>query len=322
MAAVVFQNQHDSERNFPIADAEKTAEYLSFFTYAFVKKPGQHLLELGKTGTGKTNFLYWLIDIFRSEAPEEAIVWFDIGKAQYNPYTGESGNEILTLLYYFGAARIISLTGCQVVVENGRGMDYDIEYVYVDRVGDLWKYCKPDKINIVSIEPFLNNDVVHAQLMSEMFDSLVYRANRGWIHRPMAIFYDEIHNVWPSSGHGIYDSRKASAIQRRSNNQAKKAIQKLRSTGIRIIGSTHQWTQLYKSVRLSFEWIVPRRGTLFSGDVPDLARYNPLWRKMPTWAAYIVIPEGTYLGPFRCLYYQIPNFLGNIKYDGIYHQEV
>lgn len=320
METTVFQNTDDICGKYPIADEKTTEEYINALIFNFVKKPGQHLLELGRTGTGKTNFLYWLIDMFREYAPREAIVWFDIGKAQYNEKTGESGNEILTLLYYFGAARIISLDGCTVEIDSRR--DFDIEYIQVSNVREIWRHCKPDKINIVCLEPFLNNDVIHAKLMSEIIDSLVWLANRGWIHRPLAVFYDELHNVWPSSGHGIYDNRKAAGIQRRSNNQAKKAIQKLRSTGIRIVGSTHQWTQVYKSVRLSFEWLVPRRGTIFSNDVSDLAKYNPRWKRMPTWAAYIVIPEGVHLGPFRCLYYKIPDHLGSVKYNGIFQMQI
>lgn len=314
MEKVIFQDIDSIESN--IDDSEDAEKIIKFFISHFVKRPGQHLLELGSTGTGKTNFLYWLIDMFREYAPREAIVWFDIGKAQYNPYTGESGNEILTLLYYFGAARIITMTGCDVKINSE--MEYDIEFIHVDRPEMIWKHCKPDRLNIVSFDPFIQSDVIHASVLAKVFDQLLWLANRGWLWRPMAIFYDEFHNVCPSQGHGIYEDRKAASIQKRTNNQFKKTLQKLRSTGIRLVATTHQWTQLYRSVRLSFEWLVPRRRTFFVGDAPDLARFNPRWKRMKTHQAYFVIPEGDHLGPFRCLYYKIPNNLGSVEYDGIY----
>jgi len=316
METVVFQ---DNDEDLLLDNQETVDKILKFFITRFVKNPGQHLLELGSTGTGKTNFLYWLIDLFKEYAPREALVWFDIGKAQYNQYTGESGNEILTLLYYFGAVRIITLTGCDVKIISEQ--DYDIEYIHVDNPQMIWKYCKPDRLNIVSIDPFILDDVTHASVLAVIFERLVWLANRGWIHRPLAVIYDEIHNVCPSQGHGIYEDRKASAIQKKTNNQFKKNLQKLRSTGIRFISTTHQWTQLYKPVRLSFEWLVPRRRTLFANDAPDLARFNPRWKKMKTHQAYIVIPEGDHLGPFRCLHYKIPNNLGSVEYDGIYNEK-
>jgi hypothetical protein len=315
MEKIIFKD-NDKDLNLDLIDPEDTNRVLDYLIRFFIKRPGQHLLELGSTGTGKTNFLYWLVDKFIEHAPNEAIVWFDIGKAQYNQYTGESGNEILTLLYYFGKVRIISMTGCDVIIESEK--EYDVEFVHVDRPEMIWKYCKADRVNIICFDPFIENDVVHASVLAKVFERLLWLANRGWIWRPMAIFYDEFHNVCPSQGHGIYEDRKAASIQMKTNNQFKKNLQKLRSTGIRLVATSHQWTQLYRSVRLSFEWIVPRRRTFFSTDAPDLARFNPRWKKMKTHQAYIVIPEGDHLGPFRCIYYKIPDNLGSVVYDGIY----
>lgn len=80
MEKVIFQDSDTFESD--IDDSEDAEKIIKFLISHFVKRPGQHLLELGSTGTGKTNFLYWLIDMFREYAPREALVWFDIGKAQ------------------------------------------------------------------------------------------------------------------------------------------------------------------------------------------------------------------------------------------------
>ena len=55
----------------------------------FIGRPGQHLCEIGRPGTGKTQGLYYLVDKIM-EAGREQILWFDIGK----------GDEILTLPHY------------------------------------------------------------------------------------------------------------------------------------------------------------------------------------------------------------------------------
>lgn len=88
----------------------------NYFITEFIQQPGQHLLELGRTGTGKTQFLYYVLDLLRNYAPDESIVWFDIGK----------GAEILTLAHYFGPVNVISLDGCTVEISTDK--EYNITF--------------------------------------------------------------------------------------------------------------------------------------------------------------------------------------------------
>lgn len=292
--------------------------WLNWFVNDFIKKPGQHMIELGKTGTGKTQFFYWLVDMFRHYAPYEALVWFDIGKGQYDPSTKQSGNELLTLLYYFGDVRIITLEGTQIHIDSDKHLG-DVEEVFIppESPGMIWQHIKPDRLNIISIDPFVEDDILYADIFGQIFTRLIFLANRGKVYRPMTIFYDEFHNVCPAGGMSAAGSRKAAFTQNKVNGLMKKNIQKLRSTGIRFIGTSHQWTQLYKPVRMSFEWICVRRGVQFSRDEGGLAAFNPRWRKMETKQAYIVIPTGDHIGPFDCVYYKTPKGLGTLEYEGI-----
>lgn len=302
------------------ADEDGTAvgsyPWLNWFVHDFIRKPGQHMLELGKTGTGKTQFFYWLVDMFRHFAPYEALVWFDIGKGQYDFHTKESGNELLTLLYYFGDVRIITLTGTSINITSSQNLG-EVEYIQEAEPEMVWRNCKPDKLNIISIDPFVEDDILYADIIAKIFTRLIFLANRGMIYRPMTIFYDEFHNVCPAGGQSAAGSRKAAATQNKVNGLMKKNIQKLRSTGVRFVATSHQWTQLYKPIRMSFEWIVIRRGVQFSRDESGLAAFNPRWRKMETKQAYIAIPTGDHIGPFDALFYKIPKGMGSLEYEGI-----
>ena len=72
-------------------DPELTSYWERRLENEFIHRFGQHLCEVGRPGTGKTQGLYYLVDKIKDYGKEE-ILWFDIGK----------GDEILTLAHYFG----------------------------------------------------------------------------------------------------------------------------------------------------------------------------------------------------------------------------
>ncbi|TSA54942.1 MAG: hypothetical protein D4R45_03265 [Planctomycetaceae bacterium] len=291
-----------------------------YLVYNFIKKPGQHMLEMGKTNSGKTQFLYWLVDKFLEAAPKEALVWFDIGKSQYDPESPykESGNEILTLLYYFSPVRIILLTGCDIEIISK--YPFDVEIVHVPTADKVWEQIDNSRLNIISIDPYIENEIIYSDQIAQMFRRLIWLANRSRIYRPMTIFYDEFHNVCPS--HSTVSDNRSSRQQTKINGIMKRNIQKLRSIGIRIIATSHNYTQLFKPIRQSFEWLVPRRGTTFYGsDEYVLSNFNPRWRKMASSQAYIVKPAGDHIGPLNYPLYAIPHDIGAVRYRGIYGEE-
>jgi len=293
------------------ASAEEIAGWQAYFVNHFIRRPGQHLLEIGRTGTGKTQFLYWLVDLLREYSPNEAIVWFDIGK----------GEEILTLVEYFGRVRgdpirIATLPGCSIEIDGPKGID--LEFVAVSHCADIWSHLSPDHILIASFEPFLEDPNLAVRETAQMFKRLSHLAHRRRIQAPAAIIYDEFHNVCPASGYGFAGTGKEARLQTQSINLIRQNVQKLRSQKLRLICTTHQWTQLNRGVRASFEWLVPRRGALFTGDEPRLKDFNPLWRRMQTNECYIVLPDGQFTKSLRLPYYQDGANLGRVLYDGIY----
>lgn len=296
------------------ASIEEMAGWQTYFIQHFIRRWGQHLLEIGKTGTGKTQFLYWIVDLLREYSTDEAIVWFDLGK----------GEEILTLIEYFGRIRgepitIATLPGCEISIDYPPGVD--IEFVTVAHCADIWKMIKPGQLLIASFEPFIEDPILALAETAAMFKELSHLAHRRGIYSPTAIIYDEFHNVCPAQGYGFAGSGKEGRIQTQSINLIRQNVQKLRSQGLRLICTTHQWTQMNRGVRASFEWIVPRRGSIFGWDDQRLRDFNPLWRKMKTDMCYIVLPDGQFTGSLKLPYYQDGSKLGKIWYGGIYESD-
>lgn len=312
---VVLGPAEGEDLELEAAEPEEYCEELQGYWYnrfvkSFVKRPGQHLCEVGRTGTGKTQFLYWLVDLMRAHAPNESILWFDLGK----------GAEILTLAHYFGGLKIWTLPGCDVVVQSDE--EYDIEYGRVLTCKGLWhQKLEPDRIHVASFEPFILNPVEYTKQTSDLFVRLVYAAHRETVRRPLCLIFDEFHNVAPAAGYGFAGDRSAAAAQYQACNYIKRNVQKLRSQGIRLVATTHEWSQLYRGVRTSFEWLVPRRGSKFMQDEPRLMDFNPRWARMETEHAYIAFPNRMYGGPLRLPYYLDGGKLGRVKYEGISGEE-
>lgn len=277
----------------------------NYFIEEFIKRPGQHLLELGRTGTGKTQFLYYVFDLLRNYAPDESILWFDIGK----------GAEILTICHFFGPVNIITLDGCEVDIQTEQ--EYDISYSSVRYPKDVWQAVKKG-VNIAIFDPFILDPIVLASHISEMFINLIYLAHNHQILRPMTMFYDEFHNVAPAKGYGFAGNGKEANLQIQATNYIRVNIQKLRTEGFRFVCTSHGWNQLNLGVRSNFEWIVPRRGSFFGREEGKLSAFNPRWAAMETEQAYICLPNRNYGGPFILPLYDEGWTLGKVNYRGIY----
>lgn len=151
-----------------------------------------------------------------------------------------------------------------------------------------------------------------------MFISLIYLAHNHQIIKPLAIIYDEFHNVAPAKGYGFAGNGKEANLQIQATNYIRVNIQKLRTEGIRFIATSHAWQQLNLGVRSNFEWIVPRRGSFFGREEGRLCSFNPRWGAMETNEAYICLPNRKYGGPFLLPFYEEGWKLGTVNYRGIY----
>lgn len=293
------------------ATPEQMEYWEQYFIDNIIKYPGRHLLEIGKPESGKTQFLYYAIDNFREYAPNEALLYFDIGK----------GDEILSILYY-GAylrgepATIVTLPGCEIDIHGPPKLD--IDFVTVAQTADVWDHIIPGRITIASFDPFIEEPLVATEQSALMYHALSHRAHRRKIVAPATIIQDEFQNICPAPGYGYAGTGKEARLQTRSINLIRQNAQKLRAMQLRLLVTIHDWPQLHPGVRSAFEWMVLRRGSRITSATDRLADFNGLWRKIQTPNGYLVLPDGTFSSKLRFPHYKEGHKLGRILYDGVY----
>jgi hypothetical protein len=275
----------------------------------FFKRPGEHALVVGATGTGKTQCLYYLLGGLRTHAPKERIVWFDTGKS----------SEILGLAEQY-PVMVHSPDGTTVEIKSKHPVITAPDRILQKQFAhptELWDNMVPDRINVVSVEPFFPDPKHYSQEITEIFRILILKAraygfeDAGMI--PMAIFMDEIQWVVPSE---------RTALNRQHNEGAKwfqRNIELLRSMDMRIVASTQGWTKLRAGARDSFGWLFIKRGAHFSfTDRPSLAKWNRLFARLPDAGMRIVMPDQTYSKDIIITeFYGDAKRLGTIKYKEV-----
>jgi hypothetical protein len=278
---------------------KKQNSWIIRFTREFLKKPGEHLIEIGITGSGKTQGLYWILDGLLHNSKDETIVWFDTGKSA----------EILTLAT-MGPLNIIIPYGTKINIDF-KGVA-DIVFVEFDDPKTIWKKLIPGRINVVCLEPFILNPTVYTKVFMKLFQELIKLAHEYAVPIPMAIIADEFHRVAPSKGNALDFKQMAMGAIVQHN------LERLRSLHIRFVVSTHGWMKIRAGVRNSFNWIMPRRGAHFSGDQPKLNRFNPLFEKLNTNQGVITFPTKIFTDVINFPLYGVGEDLGTVRYVGVF----
>lgn len=280
----------------------KQKGWIGKFEREFLKKPGEHLMEIGITGSGKTQGLYWILDGLLKNSKNETIVWFDSGKS----------SEILTLAK-LGALNIILPAQTEIRIECS---DADIIQKEFINPTEIWTgLLEKDRINIVCLAPYILSPSVYTKVFTKLFTSLIRMAHDYAIPVPMALFIDEFHRIAPSKGNAIDWNQMVMGAAIQHN------IETLRSLHVRLICSTHGWMKIRAGVRNSFNWIMPRRGAHFSGDQPKLNRFNPLFEKLDTDQGIITFPTKIFTDLIHFPYYEIGEDIGSVRYVGVFENK-
>ncbi len=276
---------------------EKESGWIRKFTYEFFEKPGEHLIEVGITGSGKTQFLYWVVNGLVNRGSQETIVWFDTGKS----------SEMLTLAQ-FRPLNVIIPAGTEIRIE---GIDCKIQEF--KSVKEIWcNLLDKDRINVVCIEPYVLEPAIYTKFFKDLFKELILLAHEEAIPVPMSIIVDEFHRIAPSKGNALDFKQFAMGAIIQHN------IERLRSLRIRFICTTHGWSKIRAGVRNSFNWIVARRGAHFSSDQPKLHRFNPKWEKIQTDVGAITFPTKVFTDLIHFPYYEEGKDIGKVKYIGLF----
>jgi hypothetical protein len=290
---------------------DKGVYWQSRFDREFVKVPGQHLVVSAPTGAGKTNFFFWTLHSLLKErynkpvSKWETIVWFDIRKS----------SEILSLCCAFKIpVRIIIPEMMDIHIELFDDETYqDIERVYVQSERDIWSNISKERVNIVAFEGFIRDIDRMVPFVKKTFSQLIDMALDYHLNKitPMAIFYDEFHNIAPSKGNA------ATSDIFKYGGDIQLNVEKLRSAGIRFVISCHKWTELRPGIRNSMMFIAAMRGANFpSAEQPKLSRFNRKFEKLNIGEVMIAYPNRTLSDPISLPLYPTGKDYGYVFYKG------
>ncbi len=282
------------------------------FMNEFVKTPGQHMVVSAPTGSGKTNFFFWTLHSLLRErfnkpsSQWETIVYFDIRKS----------SEILSICCAFQIpVRLIIPDMMDIHVElfEPETTYYDVEKVFVQSEGDVWKNISKERVNIVAFEGFIRDIDRMVPFVKKTFSRLIDMALDYHLNKitPMAIFYDEFHNIAPSKGNA------ATPDIFRYGGDIQLNVEKLRSAGIRFVISCHKWTELRPGIRNSMMFIVAMRGANFpSTEQPKLSRFNRKFETLDVGQVVVAFPNRTLSDPMSIPLYPTGKDYGYVFYKG------
>lgn len=239
-----------------------------------LKKPGAHVIEIGRSGSGKTQGLYYLLDGLHAYGKgDNTIVWMDTGKS----------SEFLTLAK-FRPLHILLPLGCKIEYEPAPGAEkLDIKITHLTDIRDVWHCLEKDRINVICFSRFVRGHAPHALIVSKIFRELINAAYDYNVPVPLDIIIDEFQFICPA---------RHLAKSREHYNAGMDVIDSLwtmRSLGVRFVVAAQSWKVINVASRDTFDWILIRRGAEFGeGKLRD---YYPLWCRTPTDAAYLVYPD-------------------------------
>ncbi len=275
----------------------KKNTWIKSFEKEYLSKPGEHLIEVGITGSGKTQGLYWILDGLIKTNPDEMIVWFD---------TGKSG-EILTLSK-LKPLHVFIPYGTELKTSKG----IEIPVTEFTDLKMIWTDLKPGCINVICIEPFIIDPSTYTKVFTKLFSELIKLAHDYAIHTPMAIFVDEFNKIAPARGSTLDESQSRMGAVIQLN------MERLRSLKVRFVCATQGWTKIKSGVRNSFNWIFPRRGAHFTADQPKLQRFNPLFETLDTGVGVLVFPTKVFTDTLHLPFYKEGKDLGQVRYIGVF----
>jgi energy-coupling factor transporter ATP-binding protein EcfA2 len=271
----------------------------------FFKQPGEHMTVIGTTGTGKTQYLYFLLDGILKHGKGETIVWLDVGKSA----------EILTLAR-FKPLNVILIDGTDIAVsvypEKKQYLN-PIDKVYVRSYSEIWKKVKPEYINVICLQPFLITDIAeYTRMIGKIFKRLIKMASRNELPVPMTIFGDEFHLICPERNNQLSKNHYAAGAIVQMN------VELLRSAGIRIIMGSQGVTKLRYGVRSAAQWRAIKRGCRFvDEDDGILENFNRVWSKLKPDEGVIADPFKHFSGILKLPFYGDGKAYGTVRYIGM-----
>ena len=234
-----------------------------FFYHNFIREKGCHLLIIGNPGSGKTRKMAWFASYL---CRSETVVWFDSCK----------DNE---------AAMLFSddFEGIEKHFIIPFGSSFDIrgiepsEWTLSEAVSPshYWDLIIPGAINIFSIDNFFYDKGKRSKYIAEIYKNLVFRAYHKQLDKKigkLAIFNDEFQKAAPSQSI-TNDPVRLETAQAITEN-----VLEVRAFGIRIIGASQDYDNIWKGARRNLPAKVLCRGAVVRADEnPRLFRMRDIF---------------------------------------------
>lgn len=263
----------------------------------FLKSPGEHLIEVGITGSGKTQGLYYLLNGILDLNPDETILWITCGKS----------SEELKLMQFMS---------CNFLYPNERGVDIELytqtypwEAYQFTTIPEIFEHINKKKINILCLAPYFPDPEEYSIVITEFFKTLIVLARDGKIATPLAVFIDEFQMVAPARGQALNDMHSMGGRWMQRN------IDQLRSMKIRIVAASQAWKRVLQGVRTSFGCIMIRQGAEFpANEIKRLAEGNERWQGLAKKEMVFTFRNRFYSDPIELPTYGDGYMVGRIQY--------
>lgn len=228
----------------------------------FLSKPGEHLIEVGITGSGKTQGLYHLLNGILDFSKGETILWITCGKSAEELKL----MQFMSVNYLFPKNRAIQI---KLFQETYPYTSYEFT-----SIPDIFRHINLHQINILCLAPYFPDPEDYALVITEFFRVLIVMARDGLIPTPLAIFIDEFQMVAPARGQALNEEHGIGGRWMQRN------MDQLRSMEIRIVAAAQAWRRVLQGVRTSFGCIMIRQGAEFNNDIPRLMAANDRWQAL------------------------------------------
>jgi hypothetical protein len=262
----------------------------------FLSKPGEHAIEIGITGSGKTQGLYHLLNGIMQYSKDETILWISCGK---------SAEELK--LMQFGKTNFI--------FPKNRSLDIQLKqptYPYIsyeaNSIPDIFRHINRGMINVLCLASFYPDPDEYSVVVTEFFKALITMARDGTLPTPLAVFIDEFQMVAPAQGQALSDQHAMCGRWMQKN------IDQLRSIGVRIVGAAQSWKRVRQGVRNSFGIIIIRQGAEFTTDITRLMKQNEVWQGLPKDGMVVAFRNRMYSDPLLLPSYGDGTAVGTIEY--------
>lgn len=284
-----------------MTNPQKIVEWgVRYFRDEYIAKSGRrcaHLLIPGRTGSGKTTVMFWILEAIvkicmqsGTGDKQETVVWFDTNKS----------SESLTLLTMWPVLFLIPRgTSLDIKINpECKTVLHEYEIVKMDDPMNPWKYLRKGWINVICLNAYIIDPTTYSVIVSLIFKKLIRLAHEKQVITPMSIFIDEMQEIAPAVGYA-WDRQHENAAMWMAKN-----MKMVRSLGIRIIGAIHNIYELRKGVRIEMVWQIPRGGATYDKwEEPRLAEFNRVWASLSPLQICIARPDRLFSAKMEIDYY-------------------